>query len=190
MEALVPKPFRGSVPDISSRGAHSGVSALGLWHWLPASFFDGLEKQDSWPSFFSSLEGPSPDSKAEKRDRFLAQWLAGRASLWSKELSSSQWQVILPCSVHFIQKHCCSVVDANSQTWGSILIRRFYAGVLYIHFAWIFHVKYFLCCHPRQWNGDGWCFSHPVLVRMPGTPAQSDPGHTTRETPEPHPGVL
>lgn len=102
MSALVPKSFRGSVPDISSRGGNSGVSALGLWHWLPASSFHGLEKQDSWPSFFSLLGAASSDSKPGKRGRFLAQWLASRASLWSKELSSSQWQVILPCSVHLV----------------------------------------------------------------------------------------
>ena len=102
MEALVPKSFRGSVPDVSSGGGHSGVSALGLWHWLPASSFNGVEKQDSWPSFFSSLGAASSDSEPEKRGRFLPQWLASRASLWSKELSSSQWQVILPCSVHLV----------------------------------------------------------------------------------------
>ncbi|KAG0628517.1 hypothetical protein M758_1G032400 [Ceratodon purpureus] len=93
MEALVPKSFRGSVPDVSSGGGHSGVSALGLWHWLPASSFNGVEKQDSWPSFFSSLGAASSDSEPQKRGRFLPQWLASRASLWSKELSSSQWQV-------------------------------------------------------------------------------------------------
>ena len=102
MEALVPKSLRGSVPDLSSGGEHSGVAALGLWHWLPASSFNGLEKQDSWPSFFSLLGADASESKLEKRGGFLPQWLASRASLWSKELSSSQWQVILPCSVHFV----------------------------------------------------------------------------------------
>lgn len=142
MEAVVPKSFRGSVPDISSRGNHLGVSALGLWHWLPSSSVNGLEKQDKWPSFFSSLGAPPSDSKPEKRVRFLPQWLAGRASLWSKELSSSQWQVILPCSVHSVwlkQKYCCSVVlGANSLTRGSILRRTFEIVPLRIHFARVF----------------------------------------------------
>ncbi|XP_024392668.1 uncharacterized protein [Physcomitrium patens] len=90
---LVPKSFKDFVLNISSREGNSEISTMGLWHWLPASSFNGLEKEDTWPSFFSFLGALSSDLNLEKKGPFLPNWLESRASLWGKELSSSQWQV-------------------------------------------------------------------------------------------------
>lgn len=98
---LVPKSFKDFVLNISSREGNSEISTMGLWHWLPPSSFNGLEKEDTWPSFFSFLGALSSDLKLEKKGPFLPNWLESRASLWGKELSSSQWQVILPYTSHF-----------------------------------------------------------------------------------------
>lgn len=93
LEELVPISFKDVVPDLNAKGIDSEPSTLGLWHWIPVMSSDG--KQDSWSSFFSYLGASAPESQIEKRGRFLPKWLAKRASLWAKELSSSQWQVIL-----------------------------------------------------------------------------------------------
>lgn len=93
LEELVPTFSKDVFPDLNAKGMDSEPSTLGLWHWIPGMSSDG--KQDSWPSFFSFLGSPMFESKMEKRGRFLPKWIAKRASLWAKELSSSQWQVIL-----------------------------------------------------------------------------------------------
>jgi len=96
MKILVPKSFEDFIPEISAKGREAVPSTLGLWHWLPGT---GLQKQDSWPSFFSLLGAPASNSKVDERHRFLPNWLATRVPLWAEELSSSQWQVILPHKV-------------------------------------------------------------------------------------------
>lgn len=90
MKRLVPKSFEDFIPEISAKGGEPVPSTLGLWHWLPGT---GLQRHDSWPSFFSLLGVPSSNPKVEKRRSFLPNWLATRAPLWAQELSSSQWQV-------------------------------------------------------------------------------------------------
>lgn len=87
--------------DFSVRSSDSNEksnSIIGLWHWLPGVSSNGLEKRDSWPSFFWFSGTPVATVKVEKRGPFLTKWLEQQAHLWAPELSS-QWQVILPQSV-------------------------------------------------------------------------------------------
>ena len=96
MKLLVPKSFEDFIPEVCAKEMEPVPSTLGLWHWLPGASSNGLPRRDSWPSFFSLVGTPASNPKVEKGRRFLPNWLAMRTPLWAPELSSSQWQVILP----------------------------------------------------------------------------------------------